>query len=78
MTMAEEENDNREVDTTIEWDVLKAVKRGKLIAQIALLRARLELCANLTRQLNQSMYYLKCSLTIKIVSEHFWIITSIH
>ena len=27
---------------------------------------------------DQSMYYLKCSLAVKMVSEHFWIMTSIH
>ena len=27
---------------------------------------------------NQSMYYLKFSLNMEMVSEHFWIITSIH
>ena len=30
------------------------------------------------QSINQSMYYIKSSLTIKTVSKHFWIITSIH
>lgn len=40
------------MDPTILWDALKAVIRGKLIAQTALLkRTRLELYTNLTGQL---------------------------
>ena len=32
---------------------------------------------SLFNQFIKSMYYLKCSLTIEMVSEHFWIITKI-
>ena len=49
-----EENDNGEVDPTILWDALKAVLRGKLIAQTAhLKRTRLELYQNVTGQLKE-------------------------
>lgn len=48
------ENDNGEVDPTILWDALKAVIRGKLIAQTALIKKnKLELHHKLNRQLKE-------------------------
>ena len=35
-------------------------------------------CTQFNQSINQSMYCLKCSLTIEMVSEHFWEKTSIH